>query len=277
MYIKTSDGVSLFLEKEGTGLPCIYLHGGPGYWSKSFQETAGDLLAENLEMIYLDQRGCGRSEISHHGDYSLDRLLLDLEEVRQHFGFEQWYVMGHSFGGILAVQYAERFPERVKGLILSNVTLEMKESFGYQIKKGRALLGLDSFEISRDDIPNILNAFYETVQLLMEKDLFHKLQFQSLSHKEKMDRIDADIQVKPDFQQYVFSSEAYFQDFRKLTVGVRVPVLVLSGKYDYAIGPKHHESFHFSNAVYKVLDSGHHPYLENPILFNNFIVEFLAS
>src|SRR5690606_23376006 len=179
MYIKTSDGVSLFLEKEGTGLPCIYLHGGPGYWSKSFQETAGDLLAENLEMIYLDQRGCGRSEISHHGDYSLDRLLLDLEEVRQHFGFEQWYVMGHSFGGILAVQYAERFPERVKGLILSNVTLEMKESFGYQIKKGRALLGLDSFEISRDDIPNILNAFYETVQLLMEKDLFHKLQFQS--------------------------------------------------------------------------------------------------
>ncbi len=275
--MQTSDGVSLFLEKEGNGIPCIYLHGGPGYWSKSFQDTAGNLLAEKLEMIYLDQRGCGRSEVSPNGDYSLDRLLLDLEEVRHHYGFEQWYVMGHSFGGILAIHYAEHFPERVKGIILFNVTLDMRESFGYQIRKGKELLGLDSFDIPRDDIPNLLSTFYETVQLLLEKDLFHKLQFQSIPDKETMDRIDTDIQTKPDFQQYVFSSEEYFQDFREFTVAVAAPALVLSGKYDYAIGPIHHESFHFPNAVYKVLESGHHPYVENPIAFKNTIVEFMDS
>ncbi|RFU69301.1 hypothetical protein [Bacillus sp. V59.32b] len=64
MYISTNDGVKLFIERKGNGMPCIYLHGGPGYWSKSFSEVAGSLLENQMDMIYLDQRGCGRSSIN---------------------------------------------------------------------------------------------------------------------------------------------------------------------------------------------------------------------
>lgn len=277
MSFITSDGVSLFLETEGNGVPCIYLHRGPGYWSKSFKNAVGSLCAEGLEMIYLDQRGCGRSSIDPNGDYSLDRLIQDIEEIRVYLEIEQWYLMGHSFGGILAVNYAKQFPENVKGLILSNATLDMKESFVYQINKGRELLRLDSIEFPKNDIPNLLNSFYETVQELMEMDLFYKLQFQSLSDKQKMDKIDEELQAKPDFQQYIFSTEAYFQDFRELTSAVSAPVLILSGKYDYAIGPNHQEGFQFKNAVYKVMDSGHHPYIEDPIGFKNVVSEFILS
>lgn len=59
--IITSDGIKLYIERSGKGASCIYLHGGPGYWSKSFQHFAGDHVEEDLEMVYLDQRGCGRS------------------------------------------------------------------------------------------------------------------------------------------------------------------------------------------------------------------------
>jgi proline iminopeptidase len=277
MTFRPSDGVSLFLGREGNGIPCLYLHGGPGYWSKSFQHAVGGLLSEELEMIYLDQRGSGRSEVSSNGDYSLDRLMMDLEEVRLHFGYEQWYVMGHSFGGLLAVNYADRFPERVKGVILSNSTLDMKESFGCQIRKGRVLLGLEPLDFPTHDVSKLLDSFYQTVHQLREKDLFYRLQFPSLIDKEKLDEIDMELQAKPDFQQYVFSTEAYFQDFREITSTVSVPVLVLSGKYDYAIGPTHQESFQFKHAVYKVLDSGHHPYIENPEEFKNVVSEFIFS
>lgn len=64
MKLKTSDGLALYYDISGKGDPCLFLHGGPGYWSKSFQHYARDLLEENLQMIYLDQRGCGRSEQS---------------------------------------------------------------------------------------------------------------------------------------------------------------------------------------------------------------------
>lgn len=52
-------------------------------------------------MVYLDHRGCGRSELSPSQNYSLDRLLNDIEELRIFLGINEWYVMGHSFGGIL--------------------------------------------------------------------------------------------------------------------------------------------------------------------------------
>ncbi|MGY0694422.1 alpha/beta fold hydrolase [Virgibacillus sp. FSP13] len=127
MNVITSDGVRLYVEKSGQGDPCIYLHGGPGYWSKSFQYFSENLLEDALEMIYLDQRGCGRSELARGKNYSLARLIDDIEEVRKDLGIEAWYVMGHSFGGILAVNYAHTYPSRTKGLILSNVTLNMKK------------------------------------------------------------------------------------------------------------------------------------------------------
>ena len=109
MEFKTSDGIELYFELDGEGVVCLYLHGSPGYWSKSFQHFSGECLEENLQMVYLDQRGCGRSEHSPTQDYSLSRLIDDIEELRVFLRIEEWFVMGHSFGGILAVNYAHRF------------------------------------------------------------------------------------------------------------------------------------------------------------------------
>jgi proline iminopeptidase len=50
MKFITSDGLELYYDKSGKGVPCIYLHGGPGYWSKSFQYFSQELLEDNLEM-----------------------------------------------------------------------------------------------------------------------------------------------------------------------------------------------------------------------------------
>lgn len=275
MKFRTSDGVTLYYEQEGSGIPCLFLHGGPGYWSKSFQHFTSGTLGKELAMIYLDQRGCGRSEIASDGNYSLERMLMDLEELRDHLQIEKWYIMGHSFGGLLATNYAYQYPEHVIGLILSNSTLDMKESFSSQISKGRELLGLSEINLDRNDHSKLVELFYGTAQALIEKDLFYKLQYQALVDKDKIDMVDEDFSARGNFQHSIFSSDDYFRDYRKLTSSISLPVLVLSGKYDFAIGPEHQNRFQFTNAVYQQLETGHHPYVEDPDAYSEMILRFV--
>jgi pimeloyl-ACP methyl ester carboxylesterase len=65
-----------------------------------------------------DQRGCGRSSLND--DYRMDRFVADLEELREHFGYERWAVFGHSFGGTLGLAYASAHPGRVTALVYCN-------------------------------------------------------------------------------------------------------------------------------------------------------------
>ncbi|RDW15121.1 alpha/beta fold hydrolase [Oceanobacillus chungangensis] len=263
MKFITSDGLELYYDKSGKGFPCIYLHGGPGYWSKSFQYFSQELLEEKLEMVYLDQRGCGRSKYSPTQDYSLSRLIEDIEELRIFLGLSEWYVMGHSFGGILAVNYAERYTERTKGLILSNVTLNMFDSFRHLIQKGTDILGMKKERIQCGNLESFMDIFYSILSKLMEKEEYFKFQYANLKNKKIVDKIDEGLNSDPKFQQYVFSSDEYFQDFTSLTEQINRPVLVIAGKLDEAVGPDHHQNFKFKNPKIRVLLSSHHPYIGN--------------
>lgn len=277
MKFKTSDGLELYYEKSGKGFPCIYLHGGPGYWSKSFQHYSQELLEEKLEMIYLDQRGCGRSEHSQSQDYSLSHLIDDIEELRIFLGIDEWYVMGHSFGGILVVNYARRFPERTKGIILLNATLNMFDSFENQIKKGSHILGIETHEVPSNDIDLFMDKYYSILTELIEKEEYFKFQYVDLVNKRNVDEIDEGLNTDVNFQQYVFSSKEYFQDFTSQTDEINKPVLVFAGEYDHAVGPNHHRLFKFKNSEVRVLKSSHHPYIENQLEFKDAILNFVQG
>lgn len=278
MIFKTSDGLELYFELSEVGLPCLYLHGGPGYWSKSFQHFSGSLLEENIQMVYLDQRGCGRSEHSPTQDYSLNRLTDDIEELRIFLGIQEWFVMGHSFGGILAVNYAHSYPERTRGLVLSNVTLNMFKSFGHQIKIGSNILGIDVSDISTNNINSFIDSYYSILSQLLEKGEFFKFQYMDMENKNIVDLIDQDgLNSDPSFQQYVFSSEDYFQDFTTLSDKILKPVLVIAGEHDHAVGPNHHKLFNFPKSEVKVLNSSHHPYIENRVEFKNVVLHFINN
>ena len=80
--ILTSDGVKLYVKVKGTGTPYLYLHGGPGSGSHWLEKFFGDYLEQHFQMIYLDQRGVCRSSSPKDNNYSLERMILDFEEVR---------------------------------------------------------------------------------------------------------------------------------------------------------------------------------------------------
>ena len=110
----------LFSRDIGQGHPIVVLHGGPEFDHSYFLPEL-DELARSFRVIYYDQRGRGRSAQGvRPDDVTIASEMDDLEYVRRHFGLESFAVLGHSWGGLLAMEYATRHPERVSHLILAN-------------------------------------------------------------------------------------------------------------------------------------------------------------
>ena len=105
----------------------VILHGGPGFSAHMFYPW-GPSLEKSLNVVYLDQRGCGESarlsfadpmnpKPSEISNYTFSTLVADIEGVRKYLGVDKWFVLGHSFGGMLGVEYVAAHPEHVLGYI----------------------------------------------------------------------------------------------------------------------------------------------------------------
>ncbi|MGY0694423.1 hypothetical protein ACW2QC_16860 [Virgibacillus sp. FSP13] len=66
-----------------------------------------------------------------------------------------------------------------------------------------------------------------------------------------MDKLDKELGTDTSFQQYIFNSEEYFQDFALATENLDLPVLVLTGKHDHAVGPDHHDTFKLQQLLFR--------------------------
>ena len=113
-------GSTLYARELGQGQPLIVLHGGPDF-DHSYLLPDLDRLADKFRLIYYDQRGRGRSADGvRPEDVTLRSDIDDVEKVRQHFQLNRTALLGHSWGTVLALEYALRYPARVSHLILMN-------------------------------------------------------------------------------------------------------------------------------------------------------------
>ena len=102
--------VSLYVEVIGHGDPVLLMHGGPGLDHVSL--TPFRELADRHTVILYDHRCNGRSTGAPVTSMTWDNLTADADALREELGFEQWAVLGHSFGGHVALEYVLRYPER---------------------------------------------------------------------------------------------------------------------------------------------------------------------
>lgn len=105
MKVELSDGGSLFVEELGGGFPLIVLHGGPGMDHTMFRPYL-DPLAEDFRVLYVDQRGQGRSERVDPATLSLEVFARDVDLLAQALGLEEFALLGHSFGAIVTTWHA---------------------------------------------------------------------------------------------------------------------------------------------------------------------------
>jgi proline iminopeptidase len=166
--LKVSAVHELYYEQCGNprGKPVVFLHGGPGAglvpdYRRFFDPDA-------YRVILFDQRGSGQS-VPHASldDNTTWHLVQDIEQLREHFGVDQWLVFGGSWGSTLALAYAETHPERVSGLVLRGIFLgrQSEARWFYEDSQGASAIFPDNWEDFLGVIPeaergDMIGAYY---------------------------------------------------------------------------------------------------------------------
>jgi proline iminopeptidase len=110
----------IYYRETGRGTPIVVLHGGPDF-DHNYLLPEMDRLSRSFHLIYYDQRGRGKSgENVQPEQVTIQSEMEDIEDLRAYFQLESVAVLGHSFGGLLAMEYATRHPHSVSHLILMN-------------------------------------------------------------------------------------------------------------------------------------------------------------
>ena len=121
-------GTRLYVEDTGPrdAPALLYLHGGPGAGSFDFSLYQRDRLNKTLRTVIIDQRGVLRSDPVD--TCTVADLVEDCEGLRQALGIPRWAVIGHSFGGMLALLYATHYPSSVTHVIFENPAVDIRTS-----------------------------------------------------------------------------------------------------------------------------------------------------
>jgi proline iminopeptidase len=108
--------VSLYVETMGSGYPLVLMHGGPGADHTTMLPFRS--CADRFTLVFYDHRCNGRSQGAPVTTMTWENLTADADALRDELGFERWAVLGHSFGGQVALEYSLAYPDRVSHLIL---------------------------------------------------------------------------------------------------------------------------------------------------------------
>jgi proline iminopeptidase len=147
----------VWTKKVGSGpIPLLTLHGGPGFGHEYFECFEDFLPRAGIEFYYYDQLDSHYSD--QPGDESLwtiERFTDEVEEVRRGLGLQKFYLYGQSWGGMLAIEYALKYPAALKGLVISNMTASIASYEAYARKlraelPAAALAVFDKYEAARD-------------------------------------------------------------------------------------------------------------------------------
>ena len=114
----------VWTKKIGSGpVKVLLLHGGPGFSHEYLEALESFLPQSGIEMYYYDQLGCNNSDQPDDPSlWTLARYTEEVEEVRRALGLEHFVLYGHSWGGMLAIEYALHYQQYLRGLVISDMT-----------------------------------------------------------------------------------------------------------------------------------------------------------
>jgi proline-specific peptidase len=222
---------------DGPGIPLLLLHGGPGAGHDGFEPL--EALADERPVVFYDQLGCGKSDIP--GDESLwviERFADEVGAVRNGLGLDRVHLLGHSWGGFLAIEYMLRRPSGVVSLVLSS-TAASAAAFGRESRglvanlpeETRATIERCEAE-GRTDSPE-----YEAASLVFFSQYLCRL---PMPWPDCLMRSYANVQASPTYNfmwgpsEFTVTGNLGEWDRTDRLNEISVPTLILSGRYDEA-------------------------------------------
>ena len=271
----------------GSAPPVVFLHGGPGQGSVHFDALVGPLMERQLRMVYFDQRGSGLSERPASGDYALATLVEDVEALRRTLATEKIALIGHSFGGLLALEYSAKYSERVSHVVF--VAGLWDAPLLCRLRAQRfAELRPEAYARVRADTLNRDGSRRSDCELEArglqgaDRDRYNtELMFPEPRSEQQMDSVNLAHGVRNtgEMSRSLFSAGLLrhrFSAFHRLTM----PVLVIAGGKDGAARPAglRELATRLPRARYLEFErSGHFVYLDEPERFAREVASFILA
>ncbi len=255
-------GMEYAVEGPRTGLPVVFIHGFPFHQEMWRPQT--EALKQTCYVITYDVRGHGKSDVGD-GQYSVEYFVDDLIGLLDHLRISAAVLVGLSMGGYIALRAAERHPDRVRGLVLADTRSEADGNEG-KIKRAQQALLVRSSGMKKFAEPFLQGVFcartFEadpaTVEIVRAMIL----------------------QTSPVAVAGTLLALAARTDSTPALFTLKVPTLILVGQHDVLTPPSASQAMKekIPHAEIHVLSkSGHLSNMENPAMFNEFLVAFLRK
>lgn len=251
---------TIHYEKEGEGHPLIILHG-LGNNSQSWKNQLASL-KDHFTVIAWDAPGYGKSSDPKEEFKHFSQFTDVLKEFVDKLGYESIYLLGHSMGSAIALDFAHRYPDQIDRLIIADPTrgaagLSVEENEKKLKDRLDAINNLESSELAKQRVRNLLspNASEEVIR--------------------EAERIMS--QVRPPGYRSVSYSLSNLNQMDLLS-SISVPTLVICGEVDKVTPVSEAEIFHqsiFGSKLEIIPSAGHLCYQEDPETFNEKVVNFL--
>jgi len=256
--------------------------GGPGFSSLYLGDLAG--LGDELELVLLDPRGTGGSaKPSDPRAYAIEDYVSDLEDLREHLGLERMQLFGHSHGGIVAIAYAARHPERVELLILASTLARFSPE---QAAAMAVAVESHGDEPWYDDARAALEAEeagdFETDEELAELTLREfPFYFASYGDDERayLETLRGDT-PNADALRLFNQEQVPSFDLRPELAQIAAPTLVITGEEDFITGPLSAAELSEGIAGAETVlipGCGHFIFVEAPEAFRDSVLAFLGA
>lgn len=269
--------VSLFVEVIGSGPPLLIMHGGPGVDHTTMHSLRA--LADRFTLVFYDHRCNGRSECADIASMTWENLTADADQLRQKLGFERWAVLGHSFGGMVALEYALRYPHSLSHLVLIDTCGDIRWAKEHA-PEALAQRGFDAqtVELAR----RFFGGEIEPGEMSRAMRKFGSAYYYKLNLLTLAREVLAGFRMKSRPEALIFG-------FGQLLTGwavmdqlgsITAPTLILAGKHDFQFPPEHQESLAagIPNARLRIIEgAGHNLLSEKPKVVNQELSTFLSS
>ena len=270
-------GISLNVKVMGKGYPLVLMHGGPG--ADLYTLMAFKPCADQFTLVFFDHRCNGRSSGADVTSMMMENLTADADALRQALGFEKWAVLGHSFGGYVAMEYALRYPQNLSHLLLVDTGGENR----WAQEKAPEELAKRGFSPQMVDLTRrYFNGQIEPNEMFPSLMKLSKAYnpYTKLSQLPQM--LIWGLQTKLQPETFVYSENHFLKGWTVMDrLGeIKVPTLVMAGREDFIYPPEHQKELAegIPNARLVLIDrAGHNPHDEQPAKAIKTVREFLAD
>jgi pimeloyl-ACP methyl ester carboxylesterase len=198
----------------------VLLHGGPGFDHTPFKQFYAPL-TDVAQLVYYDHRGNGRSESGPRERWTLDQWADDVQALCDVLGIDAPTVLGTSFGGFVALNYALRHPNHPAKLVLTSTTAH--------IHPDRALAMFD--RLGGPDVRAVAERYF-TEPTAEHFEEYRRVCLPYYAQRPRPPELLARVTHRPDVSEHFARGEIRQFDFRSHLCEIRCPVLLLAGELD---------------------------------------------